>query len=132
MQRLDLSKRNLRKFGITMGVAFFVLGLIILVRHKHPLFSFLISAAFFLLATFLPVVLKPIFIVWMKFALILSWFNTRLILTIAFSLIFTPIGLLMRLFGKDPLDRKIEKNKESYWKKKESREAESLNYERQF
>lgn len=68
----------------------------------------------------------------MRFALILSWINTRLILSIMFYLIFSPIGRVMKLFGVDPLDRKIDKNKQSYWHKKEARKFNPLDYERQF
>ena len=49
----------------------------------------------------------------------LGWINTRLILFIIFYLVFTPIGLVMRLFGVDLLDKKIDKNKNSYWRRKE-------------
>lgn len=68
----------------------------------------------------------------MRFALVLSWVNTRLILLIIFYLIFTPIGLAMRLFGIDLLERKSDKNKKSYWKKKEKKSFSRLDYERQF
>lgn len=133
MEKLNLDKNNLRKFGITMGIAFLVITLFILTRHRHNILpTSIISAIFFILAFIMPVLLKPIYIFWMKLALVLSWINTRLILLIIFYLIFTPIGLVMMLFGIDLLERRIERNKESYWKEKEKRKFERLNYERQF
>lgn len=64
----------------------------------------------------------------MKFAAVLAWVNTRLILIVMFYMVFTPIGFVMRIFGSDQLGLKIEKEKESYWIKKDAK----INYERQF
>ena len=44
--------------------------------------------------------------VWWKFAMVLGYVNARIILTIAFAIVLTPIGLLWRLLGKDPLARR--------------------------
>ena len=133
MEKLNLDRNNLKKFGIIMGTAFFVIALFILIRHKHSILpASIISAVFFVLAFIMPDLLKPAYIFWMKFAFVLGWINTRLILFIIFYLIFTPIGLGMRLFGVDLLDRKIDKNKESYWRKKEKGDSRPLTYERQF
>ena len=74
--------------------------------------------------------LKQIYRAWMCFARILSWINTRIILIIMFYLIFTPMGLFMRLFKIDLLERK--KKEGTYWKKKEKIEFNPLNYERRF
>ncbi len=133
MDKLNLDKSNLKKFGITMGVAFFVIALFLLIRHRHnPLPVLSISAIFFISAFIMPSILKPLYIIWMKFAFMLSWFNTRLILFIIFYLILAPIGLVMRLFKADPLDRKIAKEKDSYWREKEKIKFNPINYERQF
>jgi len=133
MDKLKFDRKSLRQFGITMGAAFLFITFIILARHKHSIIpTFIISATFFLLSFTLPSLLKPAYILWMRLAFILSWFNTRLILFIFFYLIFTPIGLIMKLFRIDLLDRKIDKNKESYWQKKIYNQSNPLNYERQF
>ena len=65
---------------------------------------------------------------WLKFASVVSWFNTRLLLCLIFYLIFTPTGLLLRLFGFDPLGKKLNKTKDSYWEDS----APVGNYEKQF
>ncbi|MBM3251213.1 MAG: sxtJ [Candidatus Omnitrophica bacterium] len=133
MQNLNLDKNNLKKFGITMGLVFLVITLFILIRHRHGvLIISLISAVFFTLAFVAPLLLKSLYIFWMKFAFILSWINTRLILVIIFYLIFVPIGIGMKLFGIDLLDRKIEKSKESYWKKREKKAFSPVDYEKLF
>jgi len=133
MEKLDLSKKSLRKFGLTMAVAFSVIALIILARHKQgagPIFS--IAAVFFLFALLTPAALKLAYIAWMKLAFILGWANTRLILLAMFYLVLTPVGIAMKLFNNDPLDRKIEKGRGSYWIKKEKKDFSRIDYERQF
>ncbi len=124
---------GLRKFGITMGIAFLAITLLIFSRHRHSILpTAVISAVFFTLALILPISLKYVYILWMKLALVLSWINTRLILFIIFYLVFTPIGLAMRLFNADSLDRKIEKKRDSYWGMREKKVFNPLDYERQF
>ena len=117
-----------------MGIAFLVMAIVLFIRHKPSLLPALCSLSFifFILAFTMPVLLKPIYILWMRLAFILGWINTRLILFIIFYFIFMPIGLGMRLFKVDLLDRKIDKHKESYWKRKEKGDFQPLNYERQF
>ena len=133
MEKLNLDRQSLKKFGITMGIAFIVISLLIFIRHRHsPLPALIISAIFFISAVFVPPALKPVYIVWMRLAYVLSWINTRLILVVIFYLIFTPFALILRLLKKDPLDRKIDKTKESYWIKKEDRPFNRLDYERLF
>ena len=133
MDKLNFNKNNLKNFGFTMAILFLVITVIILIRHRHSVLpTSLISAIFFILAVVMPVLLKPIYIFWMKLASVLGWINTRLILFIIFYLVFTPMGLAIRLFGVDLLDRKIERKRQSYWKNKERIPFSPLNYERQF
>jgi len=133
MERLSPDKSKLKKFGITMGMAFFIISLFILFKHRQVILTtYIISAIFFIAAFVMPVLLRPVYIFWMKLAFLLSWINTRLILIILFYLIFTPMGIGMRLFGVDLLDRRIEKDKKSYWREKISKKFNPKDYERQF
>ena len=133
MEKLDLDKESLKKFGVTMAAAFLIITLIIFARHKYSVMpTLIISATFLILAFTSQALLKPIYILWMRMAFVLGWINTRLILFILFYLLFTPIGLVMRLFKADPLDRKIAKEKDSYWREKEKIKFNPINYERQF
>ena len=133
MEKLNLEKNNLRKFGITIGVAFLLIAVFILFRHKQDILPIVyVSLAFFISSLLAPAILKPVYIIWMRLAFVLSWINTRLILCALFYTIFTLIGLGMRLFGIDLLDRKTKKSRGSYWRKKEKKEFSALDYERQF
>lgn len=56
----------------------------------------------------------------------------RLILVLLFYLVITPIGVITRLFGKDFLDRRIEKDKGTYWIPRKRAEMRKERYETQF
>lgn len=53
---------------------------------------------------------------WMVFADVAGWVNTRIILVLLFYVLILPIGFIMRLFGYDPMQRKIDKDLQSYRK----------------
>ncbi|MCM8795353.1 MAG: SxtJ family membrane protein [Candidatus Omnitrophica bacterium] len=130
MEKININKENLKKFSITMFIALLAFGTILFLRHKNGyIWFYSIGTLLFLLGQFAWWLLKPIYIFWMRLASVLGWINTRLILFIIFYLVFTPIGLGIRLFGIDLLDRKIDKRKDSYWIKKDKK---SSGYEKQF
>ena len=115
-----------------MFLALSVIGTILFLRNK-PHFVFFYSAGlFFLLGAGAPPIIRPLHCVWMRLAFILEWVVTRLIMLIIFYLVLTPIGWAMRLSGKDPLQRKIEKGKTSYWKDSPKKIFDPADYERQF
>ncbi len=132
MQKLNLDRKNLREFGITMGAFFLVISGVFLFKQKsaYLTYSLIASCVSSIMGLVLPGFLEPVYIVWMRFASILGWINTRIILVIIFYLVFTPLGLLIRLFRIDLLERG---NKlDSYWKKKEKIKLDPLDYERRF
>lgn len=124
-------RAELRSFGITIGIVLGLLGGLFLWRGKDyfPYF-FILSAAFLLLGLVVPIALKVIHKVWMTLAMLLGLLMTRVILSLLFYLVVTPIGLLARLFGKDFLN--LKKNADSYWIPKNAVKFERSNYERQF
>jgi len=132
MQKLNLDRKSLREFGLTLGALFLVISGIFLFKHKsaYLTYSLIASCVSSIMGLVLPGFLKPVYIVWMRFASILGWINTRIILVILFYLVFTPLGTFMRLSRIDLLERK---NKlDSYWKKKEKIGSNPLDYERRF
>lgn len=133
IKHIKSERSDLRKFGTTMGVVLSLLGGLLLWRdHNCYFYLFILSAIFLFFGLTLPVVLKPVHKIWMTLSLLLGWLMTRVILTVLFYLIITPIGLLLRLFGKDFLTLKFEKNKKSYWIPKQTVKCEKSDYERQF
>jgi hypothetical protein len=126
-------QRELRKFGISIGLVLALWGVLLFYRGKDCcLYFFIISAIFIFLSISLPVILKPIRKIFMTLAIFVSWLITRVILIVLFYLIVTPTGLLARLFGKDFLDLKFDSNADSYWIPKKQIKFKMSNYERQF
>jgi len=68
----------------------------------------------------------------MTLALLLGWFTSRVILTILFYLVLTPIGFIAKIFGKKFLSLKIDDGAKSYWEKREVKSTDLTEYERQF
>lgn len=126
--------KELRSYGIVMAVALGVIGALLLWRGKEHYLAFFAAAAAFLLAGLAaPVALKPVYRAWMALAGLMGWVMTRVILIVAFVVLLTPIGLLLRLCGKDILDVKFKTaGQGSYWKERDSKDAEQRDYEKQF
>lgn len=107
---------RLRKFAITMSIAFTVLGCLLWWRGHSVFQWFLIVAGLFIICGLLiPRVLIPVEWVWMKFAHVMGSVMTIVLVTITFFLIITPIGMIVRLTGKDSLRLKKQSNLSSYW-----------------
>jgi hypothetical protein len=76
---------------------------------------------------------RLVYRVWVVFALILGYFVSRGIMTIVFFAVVLPTGLIMRLVGKDPMERKLDSDAASYWIKREEQTQPTLErYEKQF
>jgi uncharacterized membrane protein len=133
LKKLKTGARDLRKFGLTVGGVFVLLGVLLLLRHRSSYPSFLGAGAVLMaLGVLSPRLLKYVYIAWMAFAFTLGFVMSNVILTLFFFLLVTPIGLVARLFQKDFLARKLDKQAASYWiqRPREMKTAES--YERQF
>ena len=133
IKNIASGKSDLRKFGITVGTVMGLLGGLFYWREKEYYFYFLIfSAVLLFLGIVVPILLRPIHKVWMTLAILLGWVMTRIILSILFYLVVTPIGLLAKLFGKSHLNLAFDKSSESYWRSKDNKRQETRDYENQF
>lgn len=139
IKKLKTDRKELRKFGVTIAIALGLLGGLLLYKESSKYVEFWgVGLLFLILGFLLPELLKPFYKVWMIFAITLGWFNTRLLLGIIFFLMFTPMGLIMRLLGKDLLDQKFIQTRTNlepvptYWKKREKAPLDKTRYERLF
>jgi hypothetical protein len=133
IRNIKSGRSELRKFGITLGIVLGLLGGLFLWRGRdYYSYFFVFSAVFLLLGLILPILLKPIHKIWMTLAILLGWLITRIILSILFYLVVTPIGFLARLSGKTFLDLRFDKNADSYWNPKKKTNHEKEYYENQF
>ena len=130
---IPMDRKALRNFGLLMAcVLLIVCGL--LWWKSAAAWPWVLGAAGLLavMGLAMPALLKPIYKMWMIFAVIMGWVMTRVILTLVYYLVLTPIGLAGRVFGEQFLHLKRSKESATYWVRKEGPAREKSDYERQF
>ena len=133
IKNIKSEKSDLRNFGIIISIILLIISGFLFWKEKESFQIFLaIGITLFLTAIAIPFVLKPVYWIWMIFAVILGWFMTRVILSLLFYLIFTPIGLALRLFGKQFIELRWNKSEKSYWNFKKKEYLKNRDYEKQF
>ena len=123
IRSLDTSPKALRQFGLVVGGVFVGIAVVMAWRHDWALGSWTtglgsIGSVLMILGLGVPRVLRPAYLVWMGLAVVLSFVMTRVLLTLVFVLVMLPISLVLRLIGKDLLDRRLDAEAASYWKPK--------------
>jgi len=117
MKTENISPKILKEFGLITGLLLVCLfGLLFpwLFDYSNPLWPWIIAGLLSSLAIIKPMILKPVYRAWMKIGHILGWVNTRIILSIMFFIVFLPVGLGLKLLGKDPMQRTPDKSRKTY------------------
>lgn len=84
-------------------------------------------------ARLIPPLFRTIYRFWVGLSVVLGYFISRIILTVLFFVVVMPIGFVMRLVGKDPMERKLDPDAPTYWKPREPEADTSIErYEKQF
>lgn len=119
-----------RKFGWTVGGVFAVLGALLLWRHRVPAGSVAASlgGALLILAAVAPALLAGPHRAWLAFARVLGRVNSAVFLFLTFFLVLTPLGFVLRLFGRDELRRRGP-SPESMWMRYPERNRDPRHYE---
>ena len=127
------SSKDLRSFGITFSIISLIIASFLYFSNALELFKIFayIGLVFIVLGYIIPIALKPLYFVWMIIAIILGWVMTRVILSIVFYLVITPIGIITRILGEDFLSLKNSETK-SYWNNRDSIIENNQDYEKQF
>ena len=124
---------EIKKFGVTVGCAFIFIGIVLYYfLYSSWLIFIVVGSLLFVLGVTFPIVLKPVYKGWMVLALILGAISTRVILSIIFYLVITPIGIIARVVGKKFLELKFDRQKKSYWNYRERHQITKTEIERQF
>ena len=98
--------KTLKRFGLLVGPAACVLGLALLAKGRGAGTAALFAGCALILFGLLdPARLKGVHRVWMMAAFLMGWVMSRVLLTFFYYAVVTPVGLLMRGSGKDPLER---------------------------
>ena len=123
----DIKISSNRSFGIVFFIVFLIITLYPLTYGGEiRLWSLIISLIFLTLGLLNFKILSPLNKIWFKFGIFLGKIVSPLIMGIIFFLVVTPIGLIMRLLGKDVLNLKYDKNK-SYWIEKNGPKSKMKN-----
>ncbi len=111
----DVKISSNRSFGIVFFVVFLILAFYPLINNSDiRIWFLLISLIFLVLGIINSKILSPLNKLWYKFGILLGKIISPFIMGMIFYLVVTPIGLIMRLLGKDVLNLKYQ-NEKSYW-----------------
>ena len=125
----ELDARGLRQFALsTGGIVAVLFGLILpwLFDAVLPSWPWVLAAILAVWGLAAPKSLGPVYRGWMRFGLAISRVTTPLILTLVFFLVFTPAGLIMRLTGHDPMQRRLSPDAASYREPSQAAAPESI------
>tara|TARA_B100000686_G_scaffold176844_1_gene183860 strand:+ start:277 stop:681 length:405 start_codon:yes stop_codon:yes gene_type:complete len=128
------TEKQLRQYGFMMAGALFCFVILFFYKAWNTVGMALgVWVLFFLgLGLFDPARLEPVYRAWMKFGLTVGNFNFKLILGLIYLGMFTPVRIVASCFRKDPLTRKIEPDKETYWHDREPSNSDPKRFERQY
>lgn len=110
------TNKELRQFGLVVGGVFSVIGLWpVMFRADSPrLWAMILGSLLIALGAMVPQTLRQVHQGWMKIGHVLGSINTKIILGIIYYLLITPMGIVMRLMGKDPMHRAVGENVDTY------------------
>jgi len=124
------SRSQLRNFALIFAGFFIIVGFYPLLRHTGPRVWALGVAAVFALHGFLsPNLLRRPYAAWMAFGEALGLVTSTVVLTLAYFVLFAPAGILMRLLGKDPMQRRFEPRLETYRLPRQARPASHMEHQ---
>jgi predicted membrane protein len=119
-------ERELRRFGLLFGgIVGCLFGLIIpyIVGLKFPLWPWIVLLIFVAWGLVAPASMSVFYKIWMRFGLVLNAITSRLILGVVFYVVVLPIGVVVRMRGRDPMKRKLDKSLKSYRVPSEGKEV---------
>ena len=129
----ELDRKGLRDFGLTSGaIVAVIFGLFFpwVLELGLVWWPWILFGVLSLMALAMPMTLQPVYKIWMRFGLIMSKITTPIIMAAVFYLIITPTGLVMKVFSRDPLRRRLSDEESSY--RVPSHKAERKRIERPF
>jgi saxitoxin biosynthesis operon SxtJ-like protein len=117
-----------RSFGLSVGLASIALAALLAWRGRDRAAMIVAAIGVVLVAGGLvaPAALRLPNRIWWRFATVLGWINSRILLTLFFFAVLTPTGLLMRLFGRSPLRPAHD---DTNWSGYDERRRETRHYE---
>ena len=132
IKKIKSGERELRQFGIMICVILLAVSGFLFWKGEDVFELLIISFFIFVLGLITPTLLKPFYITWMTFGVVLGFIMTRVILIFIFFGMITPLGLIARICGEKFLSLEYDNKKVSYWNCRKNMKAEKEEYKRQF
>ncbi len=113
----ELDAAGLRRFAFVTGgivAVLFGLGFPWLLDFAIPLWPWVLAGVLAAWGLIAPASLRPVYRGWMRFGLVMNRIVSPVVLGAVFFLVICPVGILMRLLGRDPLSRELDRAAESY------------------
>ena len=127
--------KHIKEFGFLIGAIFLLLGSAKFYTATNLNAAWALVLIGFFLAVggiVFPSVIRPIWVYWMKFALALGTVMTFVMVTLAWVIMFIPIGLIFKLIGKKTLDLSFKSTKTSYWEPRDDKSNDFKLLDRQY
>jgi hypothetical protein len=135
IKKIPMDRKALRSFGLLMASVLLPAGGWLWWKSAAT-WPWVLGAATLLavIGFVIPAALKPFYKGWMILAIMMGWVMTRVVLTLVYYLVLTPIAFLGRVFGEQFLQLKIKRSgvTTSYWIRRSGPPREKSDYERQF
>ncbi len=114
---IQADRQELRRFGVTTGaIVALLFGLLLpwLLNRPFPTWPWVVAGILAGAGLAMPATLGPVYRGWMKFGHVMGTVNTRILLAFTFYVVIFPLGLVMRVFHKDPMGRALDNHLTSY------------------
>ncbi len=128
------SRKELRVFSLLLIGCGAIVGGVLYQRleSQTPSVSVLLAAITIgIIGLVVPALVRPVYVVWMGLAFPIGWTVSHVMMLAVYFLVLTPIGVVVRLCGRDPMQRRFDREAKSYWLPRSQRK-DLKNYFRQF
>ena len=116
------TRKQLRSFGLLVGGIFLLIGLWPIVRGSQPrTWATILGIVLIGPGLVAPQILAPAYTVWMGIAHVLGWINARIIMSIVYFIVFTPIAIFLRVMHKTPIRLGFDRSLSTYRVNREAR-----------
>jgi hypothetical protein len=133
IQRLDRSRKALRKFGLLVGSVLLILTGWLWFKSRGPAYVGIVGGtgfALILAGAFFPHILSGIYRLWMGMAFAIGWVMSRVLLIVLFYLVVVPTGVIARLAHKHFMAIDFKTKRDTYWIPKS--DSHQDNYEKMY
>ena len=121
-------RRQLRQFAVLQVLFFTCFSLWLALKRDMPTTAAIlvaVSACVGVVGYMWTPLIRVVYVVWMAAVFPIGWLVSHVLLAAVFYLVFTPIGIIMKLCRYDPMQRKFDREADSYWQPREQNEDTS-------